>query len=65
MIKDNIRRIYRSREDRVVSGVCGGVGEYFNLDPVLIRVLWLSAFLAYGAGIVMYILAALIIPEEH
>lgn len=65
MINNDVKRIYRSRDDKVVAGVCGGLGKYLGLDPVLIRVLWLGTFLIYCTGLVLYIIAALIIPEEN
>jgi len=58
------KKLYRSRKNRVIAGVCGGLGEYFNIDPVLIRLLWVLATLIYGAGIFAYILAWIIIPEQ-
>jgi len=60
------KRLYRSREKRVLSGVCGGIGAYFDIDPVIIRLLW-AIFSLFGfliIGIVIYIIAAIIIPEE-
>ena len=65
MMNEQIRRVYRSRDERIVAGVCGGLGEYFRIDPVIIRILWVSSFLALGTGIVAYIIAVLIIPEEN
>lgn len=56
-------RLTRSRQDRVIAGVCGGLGHYFNLDPVLVRVGFVALTLAAGAGILIYILAAIILPE--
>jgi len=58
-----IRRLYRSRRHRVLGGVCGGIADYFNLDPVIVRVLWVLFSLAGGAGILTYI-AALFIMEN-
>ena len=57
-----IRKVYRSRQNRVISGICGGLGEYFNVDPVLIRVIWVVTILAWGAGIIAYLIAWLAIP---
>ena len=55
------KRLYRSRKNRMLAGVCGGVAEYFNLDPVLIRLL---AIIIPGFGLIGYIVGAIIIPEE-
>lgn len=59
------KRLYRSKTDKVLAGVCGGVGEYFEVDPVLIRLLYLLATVFTGVvpGVVCYILAVAIIPE--
>ncbi len=59
-----MKRLYRSGKNKILVGVCGGVGEYFNVDPVIVRILWIVWALAYGTGIVAYILAALIIPKR-
>ncbi len=58
------KRLLRSRKDRIISGVCGGIGNYFNVDPVLVRVIWAVLFFAAGAGLLAYILAWIIVPEE-
>ena len=63
MAKD-IKRLYRSREDKIVAGVCGGLGKYFGVDPVLIRVLWVLFSLVYGSGLVAYSILWMIIPKE-
>ncbi|MCK7539489.1 MAG: PspC domain-containing protein [Marinilabiliales bacterium] len=49
---------------RVLGGVCSGLGKYFGMDPVLLRVLWAIAFFVGGAGLLAYIIAWIIIPEE-
>lgn len=56
------KKLYRSRDNRMLSGVCAGVGEYINLDPTIVRLLW-ALFGVTGFGIVAYIVAAIIIPE--
>ncbi|HUY99304.1 MAG TPA: PspC domain-containing protein [Thermomicrobiaceae bacterium] len=55
----------RSRSDRVVAGVCGGVGRYLGVDPVLIRIAWVALAIAAGTGVLLYVLAWIVIPEEH
>jgi phage shock protein C len=62
--KSNIRRLYRSRDDRVLAGVCGGLGEYFTIDPVIIRIVWIVLTFAGGAGLLLYLLAWLLIPRQ-
>ncbi|MBU0980548.1 MAG: PspC domain-containing protein [Nanoarchaeota archaeon] len=58
------KKLYRSRK-RMIAGVCGGLGEYFNTDPTLVRLLWvLGTLITGGAGVLGYILAWIIIPEK-
>ena len=57
------KRLYRSRESRMLCGVCGGIAEYFNIDPTLIRLLFVLFGLS-GSGILAYIIAAIIIPDS-
>lgn len=60
-----MKRLYRSRTNKILGGVCGGLGNYFNVDPVLIRLLWvIFIFISVGAGVLAYIIAWIIIPEE-
>ena len=59
-----VKRLYRSGKDRILGGVCGGLGEYFNIDSVIIRLLWVLFSLAYGTGILAYIIAWIIIPRN-
>ncbi|AKB56043.1 Stress-responsive transcriptional regulator [Methanosarcina barkeri 227] len=57
--------MYRSKKNRIIAGVCGGLGEYFKVDPTLIRLLWLLiSIVGTGSGLVAYIIAWIIIPEE-
>jgi phage shock protein PspC (stress-responsive transcriptional regulator) len=58
------RRLYRCRHDRVLAGVAGGVAEYFELDPSLVRVLWFLSIFVGGIGILLYIGMAIIVPIE-
>lgn len=59
-----MKKIYRSQSDRVLAGVCGGFAEYFNIDPVLVRLIWIFMILSGGSGIIAYILGLLLIPEN-
>lgn len=61
---DEVKKLYRSKEDRWLGGVCGGLGVYFNVDSTLIRVLFILFALAIGGGILAYIILWIIIPEE-
>ena len=58
--------LYRSKKSRMLSGVCGGIGQKINLDPTIIRLIWvvLTVFTAFIGGIILYIVFAIIIPEE-
>ena len=59
------RRLYRCRHDRRLAGVSAGLAEYFDIDPTIVRLLWVvSAFLTGGLSIVIYIVMALIVPQE-
>lgn len=60
------KKLYRSTNDRMVFGVCGGVGEYFEVDPTFIRLLWvvLSFFTSPLGGLLVYFIASFIIPER-
>lgn len=55
-------RLHRSTTNKMMAGVCGGMGEYFNIDPTIVRIIWVILGL-YGIGIIAYIIAALVIPE--
>ncbi|MFA3781443.1 PspC domain-containing protein [Melioribacteraceae bacterium 4301-Me] len=57
-------KLYRSRKFRVLGGVCGGLAEYLNLDPVLVRVLFVIIALINGLGILLYIILWIVLPEE-
>lgn len=60
-----MKRLYRSKTNRMLCGVCGGISEYLGIDPTLVRLLWvLAAGSSAGTGILVYLAAAVIIPEE-
>ncbi|NIW48273.1 MAG: PspC domain-containing protein [Gammaproteobacteria bacterium] len=58
------KRLYRSRSERMIAGVCGGIGEYFNIDPTLVRLLFVAFTLAGGSGVLAYIIFLVVVPEE-
>ena len=58
------KKLYRSRTDKKISGVCGGLAQYLNVDVTIIRLIWVLALLFAGGGLLAYIICALIIPEE-
>ncbi len=59
------KRLYKSSTDKVISGVCGGIGEYFEIDPVLVRILWVISAFVGGAGVLAYIVAAIVMPTKE
>lgn len=59
------KKLLRSKNNRVLAGVCGGIGKYFDIDPTIIRLLWVFfIFFSFGAAIIVYIIAWIIIPEK-
>ena len=58
------RRLYRSRDDRVIAGVCSGLGAYFGIDPTIVRVIAVLSIFVGGLGGVTYIILAIIVPLE-
>jgi len=56
------KKLYKSSVNRMLCGVCGGIAEYFNIDPTLVRLVWIITLMG-GAGILAYIIAAIIIPD--
>ena len=58
------KRLYRSKKERMIAGVCGGIAEYFNVDPTLIRLIWVATLFMGGTGIIAYIIAWIIIPKN-
>lgn len=58
------RRLYRSREERMIAGVAGGLADYFDVDVLVIRLLWIMAFFM-GGGFIVYLIAWFIIPEQN
>lgn len=59
-----MKRLYRSRTQRMLGGVAGGVAEYLGIDPTVVRLIWALLVFAYGTGLLAYILAWVIVPEE-
>lgn len=58
------KKFYRSKKDRVIAGVCGGMAEYFDIDPIIVRLIALSLVLSAGGGIIAYIIAWIAVPNE-
>ncbi|MBP3474734.1 MAG: PspC domain-containing protein [Lachnospiraceae bacterium] len=63
---NDFKKLVRSKENRMLCGVCGGVGEYLNVDPTIVRLIWLLCSMAScGTGLLVYIIAAIVIPEDN
>ena len=58
------KKLYKSNTDKKLDGLCAGIGEYFDVDPTVIRLLWVLAVLFAGVGVLAYIIAAIIIPRK-
>lgn len=59
-----MKRLYKTENDRMICGVCGGLAEYMNIDPSIVRILWVILGLCCGAGLLAYIIAAIILPNK-
>jgi phage shock protein C len=58
------KTLYRSRKNRLIAGICGGIAEYFDVDPIIVRLITLILVLSAGAGLLAYIVAWIVVPEE-
>ncbi|PYV14606.1 MAG: PspC domain-containing protein [Acidobacteria bacterium] len=58
------RKLTRSRHDKKIAGVCGGLGEYLAVDPTLVRLIWLIAVIFGGTGLLAYVIAWIVMPQE-
>lgn len=58
-----MKRLYKSRKDKMIAGVCGGIAEYFDIDPVIVRLLFVIFFFIGGAAILAYIVGMIIMPQ--
>ena len=63
-MEEQTKKLYRSRSDRRIGGVCGGLAAYFNIDPTLIRLLFILGLLFVGGTLVAYLILMIVIPEE-
>jgi len=62
--KPSYKKLYRSEDDRIIAGVCGGLGEHFVIDPVILRILMVILVFSGGPGIILYLLFWLFIPRQ-
>lgn len=58
------KKLYRSRRDRMIAGVCGGLADYFQVDPTIIRLLFILFVLLGGSGVLAYLIMWLVVPVE-
>lgn len=58
------KRLYKSSRDVKLAGICGGVAEYFNIDPTIVRLLWVAFTIAGGCGIIGYIICMIVLPND-
>lgn len=58
------KKLYRSEDNKMLAGVCGGIAEYFNIDPTLVRVIWAAVSIFGGGGVLLYIIMAIIVPVK-
>lgn len=61
---ETTKRLYRDTKNRLIGGVCSGLGDYFNVDYSIIRIIWLLLFLFGGIGLLAYIVAWIVVPEK-
>jgi phage shock protein C len=59
-----VKKLYRSKENRKIAGVCGGIAEYFGVAPIIVRLITLVLVLSAGGGLIAYIIAWIVVPEE-
>ena len=59
-----MKKLHKSRKNKMLCGVCAGVAEYFNLDPTVVRVIWAILSVCGGLGIIAYVICACLMPEE-
>ncbi len=62
--KKKSKKLYRSRTNKTIAGICGGMGEYFDMDPTLIRIIWILFLLLGGSGLLLYLILWILIPKE-
>ena len=63
-MSNDVPRLYRSRTDRMIGGVCGGLGKYLNVDPTLVRLVFVLTALFGGPGLLAYLIMLIVVPEE-
>lgn len=59
-----VKKLYRSVSDKQIAGVCGGLAKYFGVDSTVVRLVWAAAVILAGAGLLLYLIAWVLIPQE-
>lgn len=59
-----MKKLYKSKTNKKICGVCGGLAEFLNIDPTILRLIWALLIFCAGCGLLAYIIAALVLPEE-
>ena len=59
-----MKKLYRSTSDKKIAGVCGGLAKFLNVDPTIVRLVWVACALFAGFGLLLYIIAMILVPEE-
>ena len=60
-----MKKLYLSDTDKMIGGVCGGLAQYFDIDPTIVRIIWFVAAFFYGIGIIPYLAFWIIVPREN
>ncbi len=63
-MSDDVKRLYRSRNNRMLGGVAAGLGEYLDVDATILRLIFAFSFLLWGTGILVYLVMWIVVPEE-
>lgn len=64
-MNNDMKKLYRSNNNKMICGVCGGIGEYLNIDPTLVRIIWaICSVASIGIGALVYLIVAVIMPQE-
>lgn len=63
-MSEGVKKLHRSQDQKMLGGVCGGLGEYFNIDPTIVRIIFIAFALIAGGGLLLYLILWLLIPQE-
>ena len=65
MVVQKTKRLYRSTKNKIIAGVCGGLAEYFGVDPVIVRIIWVAfLLLSFGIAVIIYLILWLVVPKK-